>query len=208
MSGAALYINIVHVGAVREPPVLNNQKSQIKQKEFSMKKLVLIFTILLPISCFATLKLVPANQGIKDLNTTLNVLQQHAKSSIPFPSQIPLDTKHKNYFAFGEVTNSGYIISIDNSAECEGVHYCNVGSMLTSTGDNPQIYYDMQNKELTMPVKLAHGQKAYYTPGHAMGDYWPPMLEWRHKKQFYRLTWRLPNDVAKKYLIGMANKML
>lgn len=159
-------------------------------------RILLVFLLLFPLLGYG--------KTIQNLTEVIAKLEANTNVSVLFPKKIPLA---KTYYAYGEITNSGYVIYIDATPTCHGIHACNIGSVTAVTGGNPQIYYDMQNRELTVPVKLQVGTKAYFTPGHAMGDYWPPMLVWRKQNVLYKITWQLDAKIARQALIAMANSM-
>lgn len=170
-------------------------------------KIVLICILLIPCLSFATPKMVTAKKAVTNLPTVLTKLTLKTDTEIVFPHKVPTTSK-KKYYAYAESTKSGYVIYIDNTPECHGVHNCNIGSITAEKAGNPQIYYDIQNKEITVPVVLTRGFKGYYTPGHAMGDYWPPRLEWRRDNMLYSLSWQLDNSTAEDTLLHMANTTL
>jgi hypothetical protein len=66
----------------------------------------------------------------------------------------------------------------------------------------------MNNQEITVPVILNNNLKGYYTPAHAMGDFWPTMLVWRDKNVLYTITWQLKPEIEKTAIIAMANSMI
>lgn len=151
--------------------------------------------------------MVPANKLIQNLPKTIAKLQKQTSVPVLFPKQIPKNPQYKNYYATGKITNSGYVIYVDSTKDCNGVHACNIGSITAAIGGNPQIYYDMQNKELTVPVKLKNNIKAYYTPGHAMGDYWPTMIVWRDKNVLYTIVWQINPNIERQAIVAMANSV-
>lgn len=170
-------------------------------------KIILACILFIPCLSFATTKMATAKKAIDNLPSTLTKLTLKTDAEIVFPHKVPV-TSGKKYYAFAQSTKSGYIIYVDSTPECHGVHTCNIGSIVAQKAGNPQIYYDMLNKEITVPVKLDRGFKGFYTPGHAMGDYWPPRLEWRRDNILYSLSWQLDNTSAEDTLIHMANTTL
>ena len=145
--------------------------------------------------CYAT-----ADKATKLITAT------QKKTNIPvlFPSKIP----NAKYYLSAKITNSGYNIYVDETKDCDGVHACNIGIVSAESAGNPIIYYNMDNKELTKPVKLANNLKGYYTPGHAMGDFWPTNIVWRDKNVLYSITWQLNPKIEQKTIIAMANSMI
>lgn len=152
--------------------------------------------------------MVKASSQIKNLQPVLTAAQQGAKVAVLFPKVIPQGKQGVNYYASTEqlpvTAGGGYVVNIDFTASCQGAHYCNVGSMLAEYGGKPKLMRDRQNKIITQVVELPGGQMAYYTPGHAMGSYFAPNLQWRQGKALYTLIW--DDHVAdKQALVVMAN---
>lgn len=139
-----------------------------------------------------------------NITKIITEIQQKANIPVLFPSKIP----NIRYYPSAKITNSGYIIYIDATKDCGGVHACNIGIVSAEVAGNPIIYYDMNNKEITIPVKLANNLKGYYTPGHAMGDYWPTNIVWRDKNVLYSITWALDPKIERATIIAMANSMI
>lgn len=137
------------------------------------------------------------------------------KSTLPvlFPKRVPVDPKIKTYYASTSLTNIphgiNYIINVDRTKGCNGVHYCNVGMLKAESKANPQMYYDRNHREITIPVKLNDGFKGYFTSSHAMGDFWPAMLQWRNNGTLYTLIWNVVPQIKEKHaLIKMANSII
>jgi hypothetical protein len=156
--------------------------------------IISIFTLQLSI-CYA---------AAVNINKLIAKIQQKTNIPVLFPSSTP---KIK-YYPFVKITNSGYIIYLDATKDCGGVHACNIGMVSAEIAGNPIIYYDMNNKELTEAVKLANNLKGYYTPGHAMGDYWPANIVWRDRNVLYSITWQLDPKIERATIIAMANSMI
>jgi hypothetical protein len=155
------------------------------------------------------LKLEPANTALPGLENNLKTLQSQLPSTVTlvFPQKLPRPASGQTYYFYSEPANHNvlYAVDIDNSAACHGVHTCNIGQFTATLAGNPEIYYDMNNKELTRPVKLNNGQKAYYTPAHAMADYWPAMITWREGNVLYTLSWQ--GEVDQAILVNMASSV-
>ena len=66
-----------------------------------------------------------------------------------------------------------------------------MGTIYAQKNGYPQILFDNNNKEITQVITLANHQKAYFTPGHAMADYWNPQVQWRAKNVLYTLAGRM-----------------
>jgi hypothetical protein len=184
-----------------------------------MKLLKNSITILLLSSLFiltahaetdVTAKMVNANDNISGLDKALADAKKDSTITVEFPAVIP-KTK-QSYFASYD-TNSkqygfSYMINVDSTADCHGVKYCNVG--IVSAKENAEIdkMKNRSNKVITTKVMLADGMDAYYTPGHAMGDYFPASIQWMDNKVLYMISWNIDSKAAKDskaLLITMAN---
>lgn len=134
-----------------------------------------------------------ASSAVQDLTKTIADAKKKTNVPIVFPSIVPAPAAGVKYYAssdFSAVSNGiSYIINIDASKDCNGAHYCNIGSLRAEQGANPQVYYDRNNKEITVTFSLPHNIKGFYTPGHAMGDYFSPNIQWRDKNILYTLNW-------------------
>lgn len=171
--------------------------------------LILGFIILFTSICYATINLVAAHNLINNLDKAKAEAKQKTEVPVLFPKRIASDPAIKIYYATTDLTAApGYRIYVDSSKDCHGMHTCNIGSVSAEIGGNPVIYYDMNNKEITIPVMLANNLKGYYTPAHAMGDFWPTMLVWRDKNVLYTITWQLKPKIEKNAIITMANSMI
>ena len=132
--------------------------------------------------CFATsnklASLATATDVVQDLATTITDVKKKTNVAVVFPRVVPLPVVDIKYYASSDLSAVGngiaYIINIDSTKDCNGAHYCNIGSLRAEQGGNPQIFYDRDNKPITINVMLANNIKGYYTPGHAMGDYFSP----------------------------------
>ncbi len=177
-----------------------------------MKRLHLIvlgFIILLTPICYAATNLVAAHNLINNLDKAQMQAKQKTSMPVLFPKRIASDPTIKTYYASADLTAApGYRIYVDSTKDCRGVHTCNIGRVSAEIGGNPIIYYDMNNKEITIPVILSNNLKGYYTPAHAMGDFWPTMLVWRDKNVLYTITWQLKPEIEKNAIIAMANSMI
>jgi len=153
-----------------------------------------------------------SNNLVANLASTLADLKQKTNLPIKFPSILPQPTEVKHYFTSYELLpaeqGTGYTISIDATADCHGIHVCNFGYLTLQQGANPQIYHDMNNQEITIPVKLNRDRKGYFTPGHAMGSFFPATLVWRESSVLYTLSWSLAPNEERKSLIAMANSII
>lgn len=133
------------------------------------------------------------------------------KSHIPilFSTMIPEDKNNQLYYAYGETIDTkvgqNYVIYFSTTQDCKGAKYCTVGSMRGEEGGKPENFRDRNNHVITQKIKLSKGITGYYTPAHAMGDYWPGMITWQCKKVLYTLSWNISVDKEKDALINMAN---
>ncbi len=158
----------------------------------------------------ADVKWGPATKAVDGLAAIIQSTQAKVQQPVLFPQGVPIGSKVVHYYASDDKNPKGYLfrINVDTTAKCQGAHYCNIGSVSAELRGNPQIYYGTDNKRLTQPMDLDHGIEGFYTPGHAMGDYWPPMIEWRQGNLLYRMTWDLPKDQARDALETMANSAM
>lgn len=183
--------------------------SLILQKKYCMAALIiwLISANTFAFATEATAKFIET-KDIPGFEKTMALLKEQTKLPIIFPKKVTVFPDLKGYYLHVETQSGGarYTISIDTTPDCQGKHNCTIGSLTASTGDNPQIYYSMDNKELTVPVSLSNGKKGYFTPSHAMADFWAPQIEWRDGNTFYRLSWNLSAKLPEKeILINLVN---
>lgn len=176
------------------------------------KAILAVGTFLLASYCYAAVNtaLVASNSGVQHLSETLASLKKTSPVPVIFPQVVPQPTNVKRYYASIDTppNGDGYVINIDATPDCKGVHYCHIGSLRAEQAANPEIYYDRDNKEITVSVTLANNHKAYFTPGHAMGSYFPPMLQWRDGSVLYTLTWNTEQQQEKSLLIEMTNSAI
>ena len=135
--------------------------------------------------------------SINGLSAVLASLQNESDLAVQFPQKMPKPTKPTQYFAYLEPSNSsydnGYRIDVDTTATCHGMKTCNVGSFSTQKGGSVMMQTDMAKKPITVQVHLVHHQSAYFTPSHAMGDYWPAMIQWVNQGVLYSISWNTPS---------------
>lgn len=144
-------------------------------------------------------KMLNSQKVVANLNPSLAGLQ--AKTSLPvmFPTQVPKNPTLTTFYIYIDptlVSNTSYTIGVDSSKTCQGMHGCEIGTLTVSTTGSPQVYKDMNGNVLTKTINLTPTQQASYTPGHAMADYWPPVLEWRQGAYFYHLSWQVRDEPA------------
>ncbi len=184
---------------------------KIRKKTLGITALVFSYLLFfLPASAQATAAegMVTASQQIKGLQPVLTTIRQKAKVPVLFPRVIPQDRPGVVYYASTEqlpvTAGGGYVVNVDFTATCQGAHYCNVGSMRAEYQGKPELMRDRQNKVITQLVKLPGNQIAYFTPGHAMGSYFSPSLQWRQGPALYTLTWD-DHFANKEAFLAMAN---
>lgn len=153
------------------------------------------------------IKLVDAQDVIENLKTSLESLAAKTNLPVIFPEQLPAPSHSDHYYLYTETKpdSDRYLISIDSTPDCHGAHYCSLGSLTAVRGESPQIYSSIDRQELTVPVQLAIKKIGYFTPGHAMGSFWPSQLEWRERSVLYRMSWNLPKESEKPTLIAVVN---
>lgn len=166
--------------------------------------LSLLSVIIYSSQIFAASALVSSNQYVQNLAPTMRTVKTKTKLPVVFPTMVP-KPKAQYYASYWMGRGQRYTLNIDASAACHGAHYCNIGSLTAIENGKPHMYSSKSHQLLTVPVNLANHAHGFYTPGHAMGDYWPPMLEWQQGTVLYRLTW---NDASSKDLMSMANTVI
>jgi hypothetical protein len=159
--------------------------------------------------CFILLFISPVRAETSDKTTESTAIKnlpealQKAKKALGFPVLFPSfipdhrddifsapERKQEPHYAYTQVTSHGLvIISIDYTEDCHGSKHCSLASLYITKGALPEIRKDLSGKPITTVVKLRDNIEGYYTPGHAMADYWPPSLQWVYKDTLYEL-WR------------------
>lgn len=157
-------------------------------------------------------KMVSANDHIVDFNKTVEQAKKTSHTHVEFPAFIPKPEAGKKYFANLDenATQYGfeYMINVDSTPDCHGVKYCNVGIISARKSDQVEMVKDKKNKMITKPIMLADGINAYYTPGHAMGDYFPANIQWMDGKTAYMISWlfgKMSDKEMRDFLVTMAN---
>ncbi len=149
-----------------------------------------------------------AKKIIPHLKQTLKSAKLKTTLPIVFPKKIPVNAKAKTYYIYFKLTNNGYLISVDSTKMCHGVKVCNIGSIQAKTYGKISTYYDMNKNKLTIPVTLKDHKTGYFTPSHAMGDFWPANLQWKKHQTLYTIKWTVSQAHEKAALIHMANEMI
>jgi hypothetical protein len=178
-----------------------------------MTKLVVSTLVLLSftICSQASQSLVAADKLIINLNKSLQKQKDQTAVPVIFPKILPASAELKQYYLHlntVEQADEEFSLSIDATADCNGAHACNLGYLTAKQLANPEIYYDMNNQEITTSIELARGLKGYFTPGHAMGSFFPAMLSWRDDSILYTLSWNLAMPDEQITLVEMANSAI
>lgn len=154
---------------------------------------------------------VPTKTAAINYQKMLQPLPKKTLITIRIPSQLPLQSNQKIFLNFAQDDAKQYSISFDTSPTCHAAKYCALGYISGKLSAKPELYQDSKGKTLTQPVELLHHVPGYFTPGHAMADYWPPMLSWREGNVLYTLTWqfsKLNDEETKSTLIDFANAFI
>lgn len=169
----------------------------------------LLLAVFIVFKATAAEPLIATDKATFGLSTAITTLKTQGIQTVVLPTVVPAPTANAHYFIYAELKPNqvGYVLSFDNTEKCQGAHYCNAGSLSTETQGNPLIYFDNQNQEITEKIIMKKGHAVYYTPSHAMGDFWPGRVEWRCGPTLYTLSWALPTADEKAALLKMVNSM-
>lgn len=170
----------------------------------------LVLTVFLCFNAYADSQaMLATDKATIGLSQAIAALKAQGIKQIAFPTVVPTPAANAHYFVSTELkpNNVDYIVSFDNTEDCRGAHYCNVGSISSDIQGNPTIYFDNQDQEITQKIILDNGHSIYYTPGHAMGDFWPARVEWRCATTLYTLSWALDAEDERAALLKMVNSM-
>ena len=156
-------------------------------------------------SCFAENdainRMVNTNNYIVDYDKAVSHAKKVSQVTVEFPTFIPKPKSAKKYYAsFDENSRQygfEYMINIDETPDCHGVKVCNIGIISARKSDEINMMKDRKNKLITKPVMLADGINAYFTPGHAMGDYFPADIQWKDGAAVYMISWNRDFESAK-----------
>ena len=176
-------------------------------------RLVLLFSLFFSSLSFAVVpaQMQDAEKFIANLSTTLAQLNKTSPVPVLFPEKILADKAHKQYFAGSDAyvaqNNRGYQIYVDYAANCQGAHYCNVGYIRGEKDAKPKLQQNRQHQSITQKVSLAENTTGFYTPGHAEGSYFPPILQWQKNNVLYTLSWD-DHFTSKTALMDMANSAI
>jgi hypothetical protein len=161
-------------------------------------------------------RMIPAKIAITGLAKTLSDVKQASPLAVMFPTQVPFSTKtpklyssQSSYFTDPDYKKY-WIINVDASADCNGAHYCNVGTLSAEKDGKLETKYDIAlNKSLAkQEIKLNNGTTAYLTPGHAGADYQATTVEWQKNNVLYKLTWNIEAKDEKAVIVDMVNSAL
>lgn len=132
-----------------------------------------------------------STQGnIQNLNTVLEKVRKITQNNaINFPENIPASNASiKLYANLDKYNNTGYVINIDATPDCQGAKYCNIGNLVIQPNQ----------------VK-SNDKKIRYTKASVGADYWPTTLQWHDGQILYTLSWR---DADKNSLLLIANSTI
>jgi hypothetical protein len=133
---------------------------------------------------------------------------QRSAHAIAYPALLP--ARKDRLYAYVEANPAclGYTLYFDGQPDCKGAHDCAVGALSVSKTRRLDPQRDLQGHDMSVEVRLANGQRALFTPGHSMGDYWPAQIQWIDGGASYTLTWNgaFP-DGEKQTLVTLANSV-
>lgn len=177
----------------------------------TIKQSVTGLLMLLPVLALADINWVNATGIINNIDTINAQIKQKVPNGLEFPNQIPKPAKQLYASAVFEKYRNLYEVEIETMPNCHGVKSCNAGSLIAALNRKVQSQVDMRGNKISKIVKLANQQTAYFTPAHAAGDFWPPMIQWQYKKITYTLIWNgdfANADEQQAALVQMANSTL
>lgn len=146
------------------------------------------------------LSYLPAEQLAPGIGKVAAQLAAQAGHELYYPGRLPASaaagkparlypSSERQQFKNGSPDDWLYL---DEQANCNGAHYCNVGSVEIVAGGKIESLRDRQGHVITQRIRLANGLTAFFTPGHALADYWPAQLQWQRGGDRYTLSWRAP----------------
>lgn len=177
----------------------------------AIKVMACVTSILFAVSTHASnsLQLMPST-SINNLAAVLSGLQKQTSLPVVFPKLIPQTQNSKGLYAYLEPSsnyNNSYQIDIGSTPNCNGVKVCTLGSFSLQKGATPQMQTDINKNVITQKLEKA-GKVAYFTPSHAMGDYFPAQLQWVKNGIMYSIAWNLQSQNAEqKTLVKMARSL-
>lgn len=171
-----------------------------------MKKSIMMLSLLVSTATLAADNWLASDKAVLNYLEAVGKVQSIKDVPMAVPKNLPNGGTY--YMTVDKDNDKQYTIYFDRTPNCKGVKVCNVGSIVASKFENPQIYYDQNNQPLTQEVTLKDGHKAYFTPGHALGDFWPARIEWRKSIWLLQLSWNsAPGTDEKKILVNLANQI-
>lgn len=162
----------------------------------------------------------------QDLQNALTKIKADFKAPVYYPTMLPKPANGNPKYFVGYMVRDKefYALTFDLSQDCNGAKYCTAIQIYGDAAKKKQrglIQRDHSNKIITEVITLNFGIKAYYTHGHAMGDYFPPMIVWDKNSVRYEIDWdgRWAGDdssifagkkaeIEKRGLIEMANSIV
>ncbi len=173
-----------------------------------MKSTILKISLALSLSYSTAFALsqVPTEKASIGVSQAVAHLKSQEVREVLLPETVPAPKPGNHYFVSSEIKPNtlDYSVFFDASADCHGSHHCSLGQLATEFQGSPSIYYNRNNQEITQRIMLAKNAPAYFTPSHAMGDFWPARVEWRCGNSLYTLSWSLPPKDEKAALLTMA----
>lgn len=170
-----------------------------------MKFLAVLLGLIMSTAALADSNWKNSEKAVLNYLEAIGKVQKIKDVPISMPKSLP---NHGTYYmSVKKLRHNQYMISFDNSKNCKAVKTCNVGSVIATKYQNPEIYYNRNNKAITEQVILSDKTKAFFTPAHAMADYWPARLEWRSGPWLLQLNWNIKNQQdEKQVLVKLANQ--
>jgi hypothetical protein len=154
-----------------------------------MKRYLLTLAALLPLSALASAQYIRTDDAVPNAAKVAARIAEKLGEPVAYPSMLPSQSNKLHAYGETDAKIGAYTIFLDSQPGCKGAHYCNVGALSVSKGQTPADLRDLQGRDITVKVKLANGQDAYFTPGHAMGDFWPAQIQWTRDGALYSLVW-------------------
>jgi hypothetical protein len=155
-----------------------------------MRRLCLaVLAATLPFSAIASDRYIRTDELMASATQVFTQIGRQLGSPVESPAVLPKQPSHLYAYAEVDIKTGNYTIFMDSQPDCKGAHYCNVGSLKMSKGQEPVPLRDRNGIDITVKVRLSDGRVAYVTPGHSMGDYWPAEIQWTRNGVLYELSW-------------------
>jgi len=190
------------------------------QIKFIIKTLIAVMALILAANIVYadTVKMISAKDHIKGLAQVLYGAEHVSTMPALFPTQIParknLSRLYASFSSYATKPDFHKFWQINAGATpaCKGARFCNVGFVSAERDGKLETTFGgmipNSAKQPKEPVTLQNGTVAYFTPGHAEGDFHPAMLEWQMNNVLYTLTWNAKKGTEKDTLTTMANSAL